>query len=411
VKKPSTKAKKAMRKAGRQAAAPMPASRAAKAPVAKAPAAKFPGSKAPRSKALRSQAARRVAASHHATPLPVAPVPVPAAAVLIDERKPFLLLLAPVLVLTIAVGVTQTLGPKEALRRQIAALPPFPTLSATVDLPEIAASPPKAAAPLVGAPAIRVASNLGPDAKLGAEPPPTTIAALPAPYRRLGKCYAPRAGAKRAQSVPIAATSPSAFGLLLAHAAVVQTADLVVYSDKYRQIGFPMGDVPALYGVCADVVVRAYRTLGIDLQELVHKAALGTGDPSIDQRRVQTLRRFFTRYGVSLAVTDFVEDYRPGDIVTYHSDFGRTSQSHIAIVADVIAPSGRPMIVHNRGWGPQLEDALFARDITGHYRFTSMPPPGQAETPAPAPAAGRRAEQSPGPASEPQVRLSSNRAR
>jgi hypothetical protein len=27
------------------------------------------------------------------------------------------------------------------------------------------------------------------------------------------------------------------------------------------------------------------------------------------------------------------------------------------------------MIVHNRGWGPQLEDALFVDRITGHYRY------------------------------------------
>ena len=27
------------------------------------------------------------------------------------------------------------------------------------------------------------------------------------------------------------------------------------------------------------------------------------------------------------------------------------------------------MIIHNRGWGPQLEDALFVDRITGHYRF------------------------------------------
>ena len=90
------------------------------------------------------------------------------------------------------------------------------------------------------------------------------------------------------------------------------------------------------------------------------------------------MRRFFERYGESLPITDFVEDYQPGDIVTYYRAGGRTSQTHIAIVSDVIAPSGRPMIVHNRGWGPQLEDALFASEITGHYRFTHVTPAEQA---------------------------------
>jgi hypothetical protein len=130
-----------------------------------------------------------------------------------------------------------------------------------------------------------------------------------------------------------------------------------------------MGDVPALYGVCTDVVVRAYRALGIDLQELVHRARIGIGDRSIDHRRTETLRRFFARYGVSLPISDFAEDYLPGDIVTYSRPSGRTSQSHIAIVSDQVAASGRPMIVHNRAWGPTIEDALFANEITGHYRF------------------------------------------
>ena len=165
---------------------------------------------------------------------------------------------------------------------------------------------------------------------------------------------------------------------MLARAARAQTGDLVIYKDGYRQIGFPMGDVPRFYGVCTDVVVRAYRALGIDLQVLVHKARIGTGDPSIDQRRTKTLRRFFERYGESLPVTDYVEEYQPGDIVTYYRASGRTSQMHIAIVSDVIAPSGRPMIVHNRGWGPQLEDALFASNVTGHYRFNHVSPDEQA---------------------------------
>ena len=158
-------------------------------------------------------------------------------------------------------------------------------------------------------------------------------------------------------------------GAGLARAARAQTQDLVIYTDKYRTISFPMGDVPTMYGVCTDMVVRAYRMLGIDLQVLVHKARLGTGDPSIDHRRTKTLRRFFARHGVSLPVTEFPEDYRPGDIVTYHQPLGRGSQLHIAIVSDVIAASGRPMIVHNRGWGPQLEDALFYNKIIGHYRY------------------------------------------
>lgn len=168
--------------------------------------------------------------------------------------------------------------------------------------------------------------------------------------------------------------SPEAFGLRLAHVAEAQASDaqsqsIVIYDDAYRSISFPMGDINSMFGVCTDVIVRAYRTLGIDLQSLVHRARSGLGDHNIDHRRTEVLRRFFADHGESLPVSSFPEDYRPGDIVTYHRPQNRGSRAHIAIVSSRIAPSGRPMIVHNRGWGPQLEDALFVDHITGHYRY------------------------------------------
>ncbi len=162
---------------------------------------------------------------------------------------------------------------------------------------------------------------------------------------------------------------PTGFGVALARAARRQTSDFVIYNDKYMSIGFPMGDVPTLYGVCTDVVIRAYRSLGLDLQNLVYRSRIGRGDRSINHRRTQTLKIFFRRFGLSLAITQNPEDYLPGDIVTYHRPQNRGSQMHIGIVADVIAPSGRPMLIHNRGWGPQMEDALFVDKITGHFRY------------------------------------------
>lgn len=164
-------------------------------------------------------------------------------------------------------------------------------------------------------------------------------------------------------------SNPSDFGRTLAAAASRQTRDLGIYTDQYRTLKFPMGDVPRLFGVCTDVVIRAYRLLGIDLQSRVHAARVGSGDASIAHRRTFTLRRYFASRGASLAVTDFAEDYLPGDVVTYFRPQNSGSRDHIAIVADMIGPSGRPMIIHNRGWGPQIEDALFVDKITGHYRY------------------------------------------
>lgn len=165
--------------------------------------------------------------------------------------------------------------------------------------------------------------------------------------------------------------SAAGIGDRIAAAALAQTSDLVVYNAAYRRIAFPGGDVSPLYGVCTDVVVRAYRALGVDLQALVHSAR--RGDPNIDHRRVDVLRSFLARAGAGLVPSPDAEAYLPGDIVTYHRPQNRRSVTHIAIVTGIIAPSGRPMIVHNRGWGVQVEDALFVDRITGHYRYHPAP--------------------------------------
>lgn len=172
-----------------------------------------------------------------------------------------------------------------------------------------------------------------------------------------------------------------AFGLRLAAAARSQTREFVIYNDKYTTLAYPLGDVPALYGVCTDVLVRAYREMGLDLQQLVHQSRIGSGDTNIDHRRVDTLRKFFAAFGESLPITQFADDFRPGDIVSYYRPQNAHSRTHIAVVADVLGPSGRPMIIHNRGWGPQMEDALFVDEMTGHYRYSGAKRPAVAKSP------------------------------
>ncbi len=173
----------------------------------------------------------------------------------------------------------------------------------------------------------------------------------------------------RAPPPAVAPTAPRDFGTELAAVARRQLSHFVFYNPAYRKIAYPMGDVPAYFGVCTDVIVRAYRALGIDLQVLVHKSGAGSGDTNIDHRRVDVLRRFFARAGTSLPITDNAADYRPGDLVTYHMPNGTFSKTHIAIVAAEKNPAGVPLVIHNRGWGVQAEDWLFAEKITGHYRY------------------------------------------
>lgn len=159
------------------------------------------------------------------------------------------------------------------------------------------------------------------------------------------------------------------FALRLVSAARAQTWIPVLYDPSYRKIAYPMGDVPWYRGVCTDVVVRAYRGLGIDLQELVHRSGVGSGDANIDHRRVDILRRFFASRGRSLPVSKASADYAPGDLVTYHLPNGTFSKTHIAIVSDRKSSRGIPLVIHNRGFGVWEEDWLFEQRITGHYRY------------------------------------------
>lgn len=171
---------------------------------------------------------------------------------------------------------------------------------------------------------------------------------------------------------------PSADALRLVAAAEAQTAVPTVYDGAYRRIGYPGGDVPPDRGVCTDVVVRAYRALGIDLQVAVHEDmrrdfaaypplwGLRRPDPSIDHRRVPNLQAYFRRAGAALAVGDVAEDYLAGDLVTWMLP---GNLPHIGIVAARRSAGGVPLVVHNIGAGPQVEDVLFAWPVTGHYRY------------------------------------------
>lgn len=151
-------------------------------------------------------------------------------------------------------------------------------------------------------------------------------------------------------------------------AARAQIGVTLRYDGSYQRIAYPGGDVPLDRGVCTDVVIRAYRGIGIDLQKLVHEdmSAAGRADRNIDHRRVPNLAAFFRRHGSSIAPTRRADDYRPGDIVAWRLPGGL---NHIGIVADRQTPSGTPLVIHNIGAGAQMEDVLFAYEMTGHYRY------------------------------------------
>lgn len=167
----------------------------------------------------------------------------------------------------------------------------------------------------------------------------------------------------------------------LVAAALDRTEHQVRYDGRYLRIAYPNGDVPADIGVCTDVVIRSYRALGIDLQQLVHEDmradfelypskriwGLTRPDSNIDHRRVPNLQSFFSRHGERLAISQQGNAYQPGDLVTWLLP---GNLPHIGIVVNKRSDDGqRPLIVHNIGAGPVLADMLFDYNITGHYRF------------------------------------------
>ncbi len=165
----------------------------------------------------------------------------------------------------------------------------------------------------------------------------------------------------------------------LVTAARTQVGVTTRYDGSYRRLRYPGGDVALDRGVCSDVVVRAYRQVGVDLQVLVHEDmtrawpayphlwGLDRPDANIDHRRVPNLIAFFRRHGATLPVTTDASVYDAGDVVTWSLPGGLP---HIGIVSSKLA-GRRPLVIHNIGGGTREDDILFNYSITGHFRYPS----------------------------------------
>lgn len=170
----------------------------------------------------------------------------------------------------------------------------------------------------------------------------------------------------------------------IADAAIAQTKAPVVYDPSYRVIPYPMGDVPADRGVCSDVIIRALRAVGVDLQRLVHEDmkanfaaypkrwGLKRPDPNIDHRRAPNLETYLTRVGARLAVARDADGFEEGDIVTWNLRGEEGDLPHIGIVTGRRSAAGRPLVVHDIGAGPRLEDALYSWKLTGQFRVAPL---------------------------------------
>lgn len=237
-------------------------------------------------------------------------------------------------------------------------------------------SPAAAAEPL--------AATLSPEPSSVREPPPPRLGSNvesagdsgPAPGTK-GSSLAFAALALAAGSSP--GTLSPRDELLLTTRAREEIGRVTSYDNTWMETsGYPMGDIPSHRGACTDVVVRAFRAAGVDLQVLVHEDVesdlaayhLPSVDRHIDHRRVTTLHAFFERNAMSLT-TDVRdrEAFRAGDVVFYTWSWGRSALAeHVAIVSDRKGPRGYRLLIQNGGPRPVENDAIDRPHMLGHYR-------------------------------------------
>ena len=226
--------------------------------------------------------------------------------------------------------------------------------------------------------AARSAADVEPDDH--AQLPASELTPVPMSVEPIGEPTKP----PLALAPAFANTGPRTLLSLNEEGAVVRRARLEVdkvsvYDGSWMETSsYPMGDVPSNRGACTDVVVRALREIGVDLQELVHiditrdtpAYAVSGIDHHIDHRRLSTMYTFFSRN--ALALTTEVRDasaWRPGDIVFVAWQRARGAPpEHVGIISDKIGPRGLPLVIENGGPKAVEQDSLGRVKIVGHFR-------------------------------------------
>jgi uncharacterized protein YijF (DUF1287 family) len=154
------------------------------------------------------------------------------------------------------------------------------------------------------------------------------------------------------------------------------------YGGEYVTMSYPNGDLPRDQGKCADVLVRAARNAGLDIQKALYEDIgrapraypfVKRRDPSIDQRRVKTILPYFKRHWEAHTVDydDAADPYLPGDIVFFDTFPDREGPDHVGIVSDGYGRSGRLLVVNNwdDGYQEQEMDLLHAVPVTHRFRM------------------------------------------
>lgn len=178
---------------------------------------------------------------------------------------------------------------------------------------------------------------------------------------------------------------PSRYAGLIVAGARAQLGD--VYDANYRDISYPLGDVAKGRGACTDVVVRALRNAGVDIQESIHRDmtahfasyphswGLRAPNHNIDHRRVPNQITFLKRHARALTTSvskRTLSQWQPGDIVYWNTAGAMRQRLHTGIVSNRRSARGVPFVIHN-GWRCIEEDALDRWKIIAHFRTEAKP--------------------------------------
>jgi uncharacterized protein YijF (DUF1287 family) len=208
-----------------------------------------------------------------------------------------------------------------------------------------------------------------------------TLALRPGDRAELAALLTPeRTTAKRAANDVDRDGIPDPLDILIGAKKTVLNAD--AYTEGYVTIEYPLGDVPREIGVCTDVVIRAVRNAGVDLQQALHadirrapKAypMVTRANPHIDQRRVKTLLPYFKRHwkAHTPALDDVNDPLRPGDVIFMDTFPSRPGPDHIGIISDRLGADGLPLVINNwtNGTSTAEMDLLGWVPVTHRFRI------------------------------------------
>ncbi|WP_437276338.1 DUF1287 domain-containing protein [Sorangium sp. So ce375] len=209
-----------------------------------------------------------------------------------------------------------------------------------------------------------------------------SLASAPAPVRAEAPAPASSPAPAPAAAPPAEpAVAPASADPIVARARL-EVARGVAYDPAWVAIGYPNGDPAPDRGVCTDVVVRAVRAAGIDLQQKIHEDILARRavyttverpDRNIDHRRVGPMLTYLRAHATALPRTfdeAAVRTWEPGDIVVWAlKPCPSCRPDHVGIVSDRKGPRGIPLVLHNLGPTPTEDDVLDAWTVLGHFRI------------------------------------------